>query len=86
MKERLYIRREVEQRRLKIFKVDYVLGDFQAIVRMKSRRELEAFVLENDGEYIFEGRDAYFVISGGVLFLAEKKRKRKEARDIVLWT
>ncbi len=73
------------RRRLHTYKVERVVGDFHATIKMHSKKELESFAKRHEIDFLFEDQNANFIITGGVLLYAEKKKRKKKGQPYTLW-
>lgn len=73
------------RRKIRVYKVDRVVGDFHATIKMHSKKELEGFAKSHEIDFLFEDQNAYFIITGGVLLYAEKKKRKKRGQPYTLW-
>lgn len=57
-------------------------GEFKAVIRLKSLREMETLLLMREEDVLFENEDTYFTIIDGILYtVRKKKRSRKTGCD-----
>ena len=72
------VKRVKKPEKLYFVKVGRIDIDVDAVIEVRSRRELEELALIHELKAIFEHPMFYFIFVDGVLYVARKKRKRKK--------